>query len=703
MIMTSVINKNMNKNRILFAKAKQKRLDPEYEKYFRERYGDDTRKVERALAEVVRIVDEERRESKRGKRQARMGSVAAKLAGLRDVRLPKRSREAKKPEAERSHGKSRRVLASVAIAAALAGLGGDALSRAAGASDRAPAGVSQAAESGLDDGVSALTTDQVVPATREAAVTIATQAAEQDFMAAQAPRIAELRQVISGAPEVVAVDATTQSNEVIASDQPVDLGGFVQQFGPLAESVAAEYGVPASDILAQAYHESAMARQSGPSGLMLEANNFFGIKSTQGWLDKQAAAGVSYEDSVYVAKTKEYYSDTKLAELDGAGKRYELTGNVDEEGNKEIILYGAEFRKYGSAQEGFEALGTLFHNGYYDDALAAYAATGDPHDFVNNLDSYATDPDYFASVNALVDQIEPLLEQNPIVQAQTELNQIEQAKTDAVTAAAEEAAKTYDEGEAAEADEGAESPRDATPAETPTEEEVAAEARAVEEALAAEQQAEADRIAAEQAVAEQQRQNDISVVRDRVLGEVDSGAIHNTLSQAEAEQPGEKIEGATYLGAQEIKSGQWIRVYRVDGFATNPEFNSESTPGGTFYIPGADGQLVVNEKVAPLYVQLLKEMKMNGVDVQANSGFRSYSHQSALYEKWINDRENNSNAANPDAMSNHQWGLAVDLNVPGRDYVNANGGAVEQRYGLKVNTSGLPENWHFDIRGTQKY
>lgn len=57
---------------------------------------------------------------------------------------------------------------------------------------------------------------------------------------------------------------------------------FLKRYAPLAMSQQRKYGIPSSVILAQMAFESGW----GTSKLAKEGNNFFGIKASKSWLEK---------------------------------------------------------------------------------------------------------------------------------------------------------------------------------------------------------------------------------------------------------------------------------------------------------------------------------------------------------------------------------------------------------------------------------
>ncbi len=145
----------------------------------------------------------------------------------------------------------------------------------------------------------------------------------------------------------------------LASHGRHNKAAFFKALAPAAVESERKFGVPAEVTLAQAALESAWARS--PIG----GYNIFGIKG-------RGPAG-----SVNVA-TQEVYG----------GRRINIRDN---------------FAKYHNFHEAVSEHGKLFHNGYYQRALDAFARSNNPADFVNAIHGvYATDPGYASKVNGII-------------------------------------------------------------------------------------------------------------------------------------------------------------------------------------------------------------------------------------------------------------------------------------------------------------
>ena len=166
------------------------------------------------------------------------------------------------------------------------------------------------------------------------------------------------------APRAPAADAWT--NATAAADVPFDASSpeaFVQSIWPQAQKAAAELGVPAKALVAQAALETGWGRRfAGRENV--SSLNLFGIKATGGWKGERMSA-----------RTHEFV----------AGRR------VDER---------AEFRAYGSVAESFADYTRLIGRERY---AAARGTGSDVRRFASALQKagYATDPAYADKITAI--------------------------------------------------------------------------------------------------------------------------------------------------------------------------------------------------------------------------------------------------------------------------------------------------------------
>jgi hypothetical protein len=117
-----------------------------------------------------------------------------------------------------------------------------------------------------------------------------------------------------------------------------------------------------------------------------------------------------------------------------------------------------------------------------------------------------------------------------------------------------------------------------------------------------------------------------------------------------------------------------IRLVAVPGFKSPT--SSESQPGDPLYIDGADGNIIVNAKIAANVLAMYQAAQADGIDLSVASSFRSMQHQQQLFAA----NPNRAEVAFP-GRSNHQDGLAFDLNLGNGlrlhalDYATADGNA----------------------------
>lgn len=115
--------------------------------------------------------------------------------------------------------------------------------------------------------------------------------------------------------------------------------------------------------------------------------------------------------------------------------------------------------------------------------------------------------------------------------------------------------------------------------------------------------------------------------------------------------------GTDDLGIQEgFNKGQPLDI-RVCGIPSIASSAGESNPDNTFYIDGANGNLVVNSRVSGTWLALGEAAIADGIPLSGVSGFRSNQHQLNL---WFSNGENPTYVARA-GFSDHQLGLAADF------------------------------------------
>lgn len=156
------------------------------------------------------------------------------------------------------------------------------------------------------------------------------------------------------------------SAPAVADDAPLDTSSpeaFVRSIWPQAQKAAAELGVPAKALVAQAALETGWGRRfAGREGT--SSLNLFGIKATGGWKGDRMGAN-----------THEFVGGRRVEER-------------------------AQFRAYGSVGESFADYVRLIGKERY---AAARGAGQDVHRFASALQKagYATDPSYAAKITAI--------------------------------------------------------------------------------------------------------------------------------------------------------------------------------------------------------------------------------------------------------------------------------------------------------------
>ena len=141
---------------------------------------------------------------------------------------------------------------------------------------------------------------------------------------------------------------------------------------------------------------------------------------------------------------------------------------------------------------------------------------------------------------------------------------------------------------------------------------------------------------------------------------------------------------------------------KVGGSVSTPP----ATGGGravTGYVNGVPRQITLNSipngkemrsDAAASFNRMHAAAARAGIDLHVNSGFRSMAEQQELYRKYLNGTGNL--AAKP-GYSNHQGGIAVDINVGGTGtstykWMAAHGA----EYGFKRTVPSEP--WHWEYR-----
>jgi peptidoglycan hydrolase-like protein with peptidoglycan-binding domain len=109
----------------------------------------------------------------------------------------------------------------------------------------------------------------------------------------------------------------------------------------------------------------------------------------------------------------------------------------------------------------------------------------------------------------------------------------------------------------------------------------------------------------------------------------------------------------------------------------------------------------VEVKTARAFKRMRAAAARDGVSIRINSGFRTMQRQRELYNCFINGVPG-CNPANPPGYSNHQSGIALDLNTLGVSQSTGTGAVYNwlARNGSRFGFSRIPsEHWHWEYRG----
>lgn len=108
------------------------------------------------------------------------------------------------------------------------------------------------------------------------------------------------------------------------------------------------------------------------------------------------------------------------------------------------------------------------------------------------------------------------------------------------------------------------------------------------------------------------------------------------------------------------RSGTLVRI-RLCALPNLASFASESTPGSTYYIQGANGNALVNSRVSGAYFAMINSAKNAGIAISAESAFRSMKHQQYLCSTNTLCKNGNYTYVAKPGTSPHQMGLAIDF------------------------------------------
>lgn len=186
------------------------------------------------------------------------------------------------------------------------------------------------------------------------------------------------------------------------------------------------------------------------------------------------------------------------------------------------------------------------------------------------------------------------------------------------------------------------------------------------------------------------------------IGKEDETQIDNSAADEAAPIPlsnnntcaaGSRDLGPTtgYLGGKPAT----IKLCAIVGFKSS---SSESQPGSTYYVQGANGEAIVGAEFSGSWVGLITAMKSAGLNPTANSSFRTMSHQQVLCSRNSNCNSGKYDEVAKPGTSNHQGGNAID-------FANCNTRSTECYKWLAANagTYGIKnypkEPWHWSTTG----
>lgn len=102
--------------------------------------------------------------------------------------------------------------------------------------------------------------------------------------------------------------------------------------------------------------------------------------------------------------------------------------------------------------------------------------------------------------------------------------------------------------------------------------------------------------------------------------------------------------------------------HRLCALPNLPSSSSESTPGGAYYIEGANGGSIVNSRVSGAWFALVNSAATAGITMAAASSFRTMEHQEDLYNACVaNPTCDPGGAVGSPGSSPHQSGVAIDF------------------------------------------
>lgn len=126
-------------------------------------------------------------------------------------------------------------------------------------------------------------------------------------------------------------------------------------------------------------------------------------------------------------------------------------------------------------------------------------------------------------------------------------------------------------------------------------------------------------------------------------------------------KPSECAEGSISLGFFDVKGGGKAQLCALLNL---PSRSEESTPGSPFYIPNSNGRAIVAAEFSANLVAMIQAAKEEaGIDLTANSSFRTFAHQKYLCDNDPSGRcqKGNHKYIASEKGSEHSAGSAIDF------------------------------------------
>ncbi|MEO7364546.1 MAG: D-alanyl-D-alanine carboxypeptidase family protein, partial [Candidatus Saccharimonadales bacterium] len=119
--------------------------------------------------------------------------------------------------------------------------------------------------------------------------------------------------------------------------------------------------------------------------------------------------------------------------------------------------------------------------------------------------------------------------------------------------------------------------------------------------------------------------------------------------------------GTTDVGVHTgYHGGQPVNI-KLCALPNMPSQSSESQPGSSYYVAGANGDALVNARVSGQYFALVQAAAKDGVVMRAQSTYRTMEHQQSICNQNTDCTSGSYTTVAKPGNSNHQMGLAIDF------------------------------------------